>query len=75
MDNIEKINSIKNEIAVLSKKLVEKKYESLDEKHELQKKRWLLKRMLSAIENDEAYGYLELFKASNARTTDLFPLG
>ena len=61
MNNIEKIKEIKAEIAAISKKIVDKTYETLDEKHELQKKRWLLKRMLSAIERGEDSGYLDLF--------------
>lgn len=61
MSNIEKIKSIKNDIAALSKKIIEKQYETTEEKHKLQKKRWLLKRMLSAIENGEDCGYLDLF--------------
>ncbi len=61
MSNVEKIKEIKAEIAEISKKIVDKAYETLDEKHELQKKRWLLKRMLSAIETGESYGYLDLF--------------
>lgn len=61
MSNIEKIKSIKNDIAALSKKIAEKKYETAEERHELQKKRWLLKRMLSAIENGEDGSYLNLF--------------
>lgn len=61
MSNIEKIKEIKAEIAAISKKIVDKAYETLDEKHELQKKRWLLKRMLSAIENGEDCGYLDIF--------------
>ena len=61
MSDIERIKEIKEEIAAISKKIVDKAYETLDEKHELQKKRWLLKRMLSAIESGENYGYLGLF--------------
>ena len=61
MSNIEKIKSIKDDIAALSRIIVEKQYETAEEKHELQKKRWLLKRMLSAIENGEDCSYLDLF--------------
>ncbi len=61
MSNTEKIKSIKDDIAATSRKIVEKQYKTAEEKHELQKKRWLLKRMLSAIENGEDYGYLDLF--------------
>ena len=62
MNNIQKIKEIKAEIAEISKQITEKTFETLDDKHELQKKRWLLKRMLSAIENGEDCGYLDLFK-------------
>ena len=61
MSNFEKIKSIKDEITAISQRIVEKRYETADEKHELQKRRWLLKRMLSAIENSEDYRYLDLF--------------
>ena len=62
MSNIEKINNIKDEIAMLSKQIVDKQYKTLDEKHELQKKRWLLKRMLSAIQDGSDSSYLNLIK-------------
>ena len=62
MDNIAKIKGIKEEIAALSAKIVGQQYNTADEKHELQKRRWLLKRMLSSIENDTDSSYLNLFK-------------
>ena len=62
MNTIEKMESIKNEIAEVSKRIVDKDYKTVDEKHELQKKRWLLKRMLSAIQDGSDSSYLSLFE-------------
>lgn len=61
MSNVQRIKEVKAEIAGISKKIVEKAYDSLEEKHELQKRRWLLKRLLSAIEAGTDSSYLELF--------------
>ncbi len=62
MDNIAKIKGIKEEIAALSAKIVGHQYETAEEKHELQKQRWLLRRMLAAIETGTDCEYLSLFK-------------
>ena len=62
MSNVQKIEAIKAEISEISKRITEKTYVTLEEKHELQKKRWLLKRTLSAIENGSDCGYLDLFR-------------
>lgn len=62
MSNIQKIKSIKAEIAEISKKIVDKDYETLQDKHDLQKKRWILKRTLTAIETGEDCGYLDIFQ-------------
>lgn len=62
MSNIQKIKSIKAEIAEISKKIVNKDYDTEQSKHDLQKRRWILKRTLSAIEAGEDCGYLDIFQ-------------
>lgn len=62
MSNVAKIKSIKAEIAEISKHIVNQDYQTAQEKHDLQKRKWILKRMLSAIEAGEDYGYLDIFQ-------------
>ena len=66
MSNVQKIKEIKAEIAGISKQIMDKAYDTLDGKHELQKKRWLLKRLLLAIENEEDCSYLDIFRTKTA---------
>ena len=63
MSNIQKIKEIKAEKAAISKKIIDKDYDTAQDKHDLQKKRWILKRTLTAIELGEDCGYLDIFQS------------